>query len=428
MGWRAVSSARVRRLAAIASLVAIAGLAAAACDSNSLDPVSSSGAGTTGGGSGDLGAGDPGSGGVRFAASGEVLALTGYAFPPAKPDDPVFVDGWQVSFTHLLTTIDKVTLYDNPDISPGDPSRVGDAVVQLSGPWAVELAAADPSYLPGKGGPGEVAVPFASVKIGNDGSPLATDGTRYAFGFDLVTASASAKMVNVSGDATADYAEMVSNGCTVLYVGVATFKGDKTSSTCYPPDRQGWPDQVAFRLCFKSPTTYLNCQNPDNDPAKPFDGEEHQRGIALKDGSSVIAQVTVHTDHPFWDSVIHDSPAHFDQFAARVAGAATAPGADAGTLPMVTLESTKGVDYTAITDAAGKALQWRYCVEPPTDAHAKLSGAMSFDPQSVPHAVSSNPSTGLRDYYDFATYDQSTQGHLNSDGLCFVRRNYPSPP
>jgi hypothetical protein len=138
--------------------------------------------------------------------------------------------------------------------------------------------------------------------------------------------------------------------------------------------------------------------------------------------------VTVHTDHPFWDSVIHDSPAHFDQFAARVAGAATAPGADAGTLPMVTLESTKGVDYTAITDAAGKALQWRYCVEPPTDAHAKLSGAMSFDPQSVPHAVSSNPSTGLRDYYDFATYDQSTQGHLNSDGLCFVRRNYPSPP
>ena len=34
----------------------------------------------------------------------------------------------------------------------------------------------------------------------------------------------------------------------------------------------------------------------------------------------------------------------------------------------------------------------------------------------------------LRDYRDFMTYDQSTQGHLNSDGLCFVKRNYPSPP
>ena len=54
-------------------------------------------------------------------------------------------------------------------------------------------------------------------------------------------------------------------------------------------------------------------------------------------------------------------------------------------------------------------------------------GAMAFDPQSVPHATGSNACTGLRDYYDFATYNQSTQGHLNSDGLCYVARHYPSP-
>ena len=53
---------------------------------------------------------------------------------------------------------------------------------------------------------------------------------------------------------------------------------------------------------------------------------------------------------------------------------------------------------------------------------------MSFDPNGVPPATNDDPSTGLRDYYDFATYDQSTQGHLNSDGLCYVKRNYPSPP
>jgi hypothetical protein len=43
---------------------------------------------------------------------------------------------------------------------------------------------------------------------------------------------------------------------------------------------------------------------------------------------------------------------------------------------------------------------------------------MAFDAQSV---------SGLADYDDFATYDQSTQGHLNSDGLCYVDRHYPSP-
>jgi hypothetical protein len=405
----------------LAGLTLSSTVVSAGCSSNDTSPVTPDG-GRTGGGAGDLGAGDPGPGGVRFAASGEVLALTGYSFPPASPNSAAFVDGWDVKFTHLLTTVDKVTLYQNPDTSPGDPSQAGAVVVQLNGPWAIDLAKSDPGYLPGKGAPGELAVPFASAKVGNDGNALKTDGSRYAFGFDIVAAAATAKMVNVSGDAATDYAEMVKDGCAVLYVGTATFKGDKTSPTCYPADRKSWPDIVNFRLCFKSPTSYVNCQNPDNDPAKPFDGEEHQRGLALKDGSSIIAQVTLHTDHPFWDTVIHDAPAHFDQFAARVVGQ------PAGATPTVTLESTKGVDYTAVTDAKGAALQWRYCIEPGTDVHAKFTGAMSFDPQSVPHANGNDPATGLRDYYDFATYNQSTQGHLNSDGLCFVRRNYPSPP
>ena len=52
---------------------------------------------------------------------------------------------------------------------------------------------------------------------------------------------------------------------------------------------------------------------------------------------------------------------------------------------------------------------------------------MAFDPQSVPHTSTSDGCAGLRDYSDFATYNQSTQGHLNSDGLCYVARHYPSP-
>ena len=33
-----------------------------------------------------------------------------------------------------------------------------------------------------------------------------------------------------------------------------------------------------------------------------------------------------------------------------------------------------------------------------------------------------------RDYYDYIRYSQSTQGHLNSQGLCYIDRQFPSPP
>jgi len=389
---------------------------------------------------------DPGGGGALFAASGEVLALTGYPFPPVNAGDPVFVDGWDVHFTRLLVTVDNITVSANPDLSKGDQSQTGAVVAEVKGPWAIDLSHGDPGYLPGKGGPGEEAVPIAALKGQNlvSGTPgFATDGTRYAFGFDLIAAAACSpdgrQTLNVNIDAAgqADYQEMIQNGCAVLYVGTATFKGGTVAgyTDCNNDDAgvyQTWPQTVNFRLCFKSPTTYVNCQNPDNDPAKAFPNEEHQRGIAFKSSQSVIGQVTVHTDHPFWDSVLHDSPAHFDQFAGRLAGQNGGSVSDGGVsesgVPTATVELTKGVDYTAYTDAMGHKLNWRYCIAPPTDVHPQFKGPMAFDPQSVPHCTGGNLATGLCDYYDYTTYNQSTQGHLNSNGLCFVKRNYPSPP
>jgi hypothetical protein len=367
---------------------------------------------------------DPGPGNIWFAASGEVLALSGYAFPPASADDATFVDGWDVRFTHLLATFDKIQLSENPDHDIGSQLATGKLVAEASGPWAVDLNYADSSYLAGKAGAGEQAVPIAALNAQNrnGGGSFATDGTRYAFGFDVIAATDQAQNVNLNSDALADYQDMVGSGCAVLYVGVATFKGDPKVEGCVTDETKTFPRVVNFHLCFKSPTTYINCQNPDNDPAGAIsDAEEHQRGIALLSNSSVMGQVTMHTDHPFWDSVLHDSPAHFDQYAARAVDTGDGSGA------RVTLEDTAGVDYTAYTDTRGKALSWRYCIDPPTDVHPKFTGAMSFDPHGVPTAPGSNAAKGLRDYSDFATYNQSTQGHLNSDGLCYVQRNYPSP-
>ena len=257
---------------------------------------------------------DPGGGGILFAASGEVLALTGYPFPPVTDGDPAFVDGWDVKFTRLLVTVDKIKLAENPDLNPGDESQTGMTVAEVDGPWAIDLSHADPSYLPGKGGGGEEAVPIAMLKSQNlnGNQPFATDGSRYAFGFDLIAATTTTShgraTMNVNLDAAglSDYANMITNGCAVYYVGTATFKGDQGPiPTCNAdPEYATWPKTITFNLCFKSPTSYVNCQNPDNDPATPLANEEHERGIAFLANESVIGQVTVHTDHPFWDSVL----------------------------------------------------------------------------------------------------------------------------
>jgi hypothetical protein len=423
----------IARGAASAACAALVGCSSQGSTSSSGAIVEKWGAGCTPSAAGlcSFPAPAPGSGGILFSASGEVLALTGYPFPPVNAGDPAFVDGWAVSFTRLLVTVDDIKLSSNPDLSPGDQSQTGPLLAEVQGPWAIDLAHGDPSYLIGKGGAGEEAVPIAYLPAS---SSFATDGTRYAFGFDLVAATTqtadgrSTMNVNLDTPGLADYQEMVADGCTVLYVGVATFNGGTLTGyeNCNSdPVYASWPKVVRFRLCFQSPTTYVNCQNPDNDPAMAFDGEEHERGIAFKSGEYVIGQVTVHTDHPFWDSVLHDSPAHFDQFAARVAGQDA--GAD-GSPPTVTVDMTRGVDYTAYTDALGNRLDWRYCIAPDTSVHAQLTGAMAFDPEAVPACPSGDPATGLCDYHDFTTYNQSTQGHLNSDGLCFIRRTYPSPP
>src|ERR1041384_3064218 len=109
---------------------------------------------------------DNGPGGkIQFTASGEVLALGGYAFPPATADDPAFVDGWEVRFSKFLTTIDHITLSENPatsHTSPTDQAKTGNVVAKLDGPWAIDLHKGGP--LEGKGGSDEQAYPIATLE------------------------------------------------------------------------------------------------------------------------------------------------------------------------------------------------------------------------------------------------------------------------
>ena len=163
----------MRRLSMIGG-GALAGMLALGACGSSKAPATGGGGSTGSGGAGGVAGGgtdggvalkpftkpvDPGNGGIVFAASGEVLALSGYAFPPANAGDPAFVDGWDVQFTRLLVTVDKIKLSSNPDYSPDQGTLSASSLVaEVDGPWAVDLAhVATPTTCRGKGGPGEAA-------------------------------------------------------------------------------------------------------------------------------------------------------------------------------------------------------------------------------------------------------------------------------
>jgi hypothetical protein len=391
---------------------------------------------------------------LLLTASGEALATQGYTFP-----DPngTFADGWQITFTHYIATFDKVSLWSNPDMVPTDQSQHGPLLAELDGPWAVDMHLDGVSfpYVDGKE-MGARAIAFAILanenKNGNASFP--TDGTRLAVGFSVVEPTRNALNVNLDADGLDAYSTMLQGGCTVYYRGTATWVGNTNGGRCVAPSADGGvgidagngsgneaefgriPTTVNFDLCFKPAdpgtlqpgapeTSFINCDNQDNDPAPGLNGEPHPRGIAFKSNTYAVGEVTFHTDHPFWESTKHDTPAHFDQFAAQLVGVSTDGGA-----PTVHFEDTIGLDYTAFTDKQGSPLPWRICDPSYMNPNGgSRAGQMRFDPVQVAHCTGGDRSTGLCDYHDFSKYNQSTQGHWNgADGLCYVQRHYPSPP
>lgn len=355
---------------------------------------------------------DPGAGGFLITTSGEVLALGGYAFPPATADDPAFVDGWDMKFTRFIVTFDHVQLSNNPDKVPTDQSQTDAAVAHVDGPWAVDLHKGGP--LTGKGGSDEQAVAVAAIAKMDNGQAFDAQ-SKYAFSFQSVPATLGAYNVNLDADDLAVYATMQQKGYTTWIEGDATWKGANCKSTDSSYDFSVLPTSVHFALGLAIPTHYLNCQNPDLN-GTPFAGEEHPRGVSVLASASSIAQVTFHTDHSFWESFVHDSPAHFDPMALaahEVNGVMT-----------VTADDFVGQAFQPFVDSKGTPIPWRWCVDgytPPNQA------PMSFDTQGIPVSKNGDPTTTIRDFADYTNYNTSTQGHLNSDGLCFVARQYPSP-
>jgi hypothetical protein len=400
---------------------------------------------------------DPGGGGFVVTISGEVNALSSYPFPPFDPSQTWMVDGWNWRIDKYIVVIDHVVLWADPNLSATNQSLHGGQVAHADGPFVVDLHKGGP--LAGVGGGGEEALALTTLANQNDNGGASFDPTvTYGFGFSTVQAPADYSAINVNLDETeaADYAYMAEGGFSVLYEGTATWAGNQTGTasgfngTCTqtttnaPPVNEGddggagdggvagggydfskLPQTMTFKLGFSTPTNYVNCVNY----TVSVETNTTVRGVQTSPSQSVIAQVTVHMDHPFWESFAENSPVHWDQIAAQYIGVDN---------PEAQMKDLVGVPFDPFTDKLGNVMPWRSCA--PASLYTPPSnGAMSFSTLDVPQnpkgvctgvtGVDSSKDNcpAIRDYYDYIRYTQSTQGHLNSQGLCYIDRQFPAP-
>lgn len=370
---------------------------------------SSGGAVNTGGQSGGGSGADftppaePGKGGFWVTVSGEDLATLGYDWTPASEaegDPPAFVDGWALSFEHVIVTIDKLRINADPDKDQGNPQDLGSLVASAEGPWAVD-ATIGGDVVGKSGSADEKTVPIAAFAAQANGQPFDPE-SRYAFSYDLVSASANAKLVNLDAEGVALYAQAKSQGWSMIFAGTATYKGpEPVAGSVFAKI----PTEVKFTLGMKNSSSYINCRNTDLDAV----GEEFPRGIQANPNRSTTVQITMHTDHGFWDTLnIEGTPLHFDPIAANAStyGEPSLPGA-------VTLEDLIDVDVTGFTTKDGDPLPWRSLVPD----YTAPNGQMKYDPNGTSF-------TKANSFAAYLGYSASSGGHLNADGECEVKNNF----
>jgi hypothetical protein len=346
---------------------------------------------------------EPGKGGFWVTVSGEDLATLGYDWTSsseANGDPPAFVDGWALSFEHVIVTVDKLRVNADPDKDEGDPQAVGGLVASADGPWAVD-ATIGGDVVGKSGSRDEKTVPIAAFATQANGAPF-DPATRYAFSYDLVSASADAKLVNLDAEGKALYTQAKSKGWSMIFRGTASYKG--------PEPKAGSvfakiPTEIKFTLGMKNPSSYINCRNTDLDAV----GGEFPRGIQANATRSTTVQITIHTDHGFWDTLnIEGTPLHFDPIAANATGYGepSMPGT-------VTLEDLVNVDVTGFTTLSGEPLPWRSLVAD----YTAPNGQMKYDANGTSFIKANS-------FAAYLGYSASSGGHMNADGECEVRNNF----
>lgn len=345
---------------------------------------------------------DPGKG-FWVTVSGEDLAVAGYDWTAqslASGDPPAFVDGWAIDFEHVIVTVGKIRVNADPDKDPANPKDVGALVASAEGPFAVDVTLG--GDVTGKSGePDERTVPIAAFPTKADGSDF--DPTaRYAFGYDFVAASASAKIVNLDAEGLALYERAKAEGWSMIYAGTATYKGPAPEvDTAFAK----LPKQVKFTLGFKNPSSYENCQNTDLQQV----GGEFPRGVQSIAGASTTVQITLHTDHTFWNKLnVEGTPLHFDPIAAQ----ASTYG-DPESTGEVDSADLVDVDVTGFKTKAGDPLPARSLVPD----YAAPGGQLKFDANGTRFSRANS-------FASYLAYAAASGGHMNANGECEITNHF----
>ena len=327
---------------------------------------------------------------IQVSVSSESLGQQGFDYnaTPAM-GDLVFVDGWELRFTRILVTVKNVRLNER-GASVTDPASVGAAVATNPRAYAINAHRAGP--LTGASGGGETAIPLFVFTAADSGASLDT-ATRYALSYDVVAASMAATNVNLDAADLGAYRSMISRGWTLLIEGDATYRGVAPSAgTVF----EGYPTAVHFSFGFGAPARYLNCRNPDN-------GGEDTPGVQPSAVGRARAQLTFHMDHAFWEALNReDPPLHFDQFASRAQSS--------GGSFSVALDDLVGVIPTNLRDRMNR---------PVPDRGTQTMGYTARNPAAL--SFDTGGASGVSDLRDFVAFSARASGHLNADGLCFVR-------
>ncbi len=358
----------------------------------------------------------PNSVGVTF--SGETLGISGLPFEPVSPGDPYFVDGWNVAFSEYIFVVANVRLNPDPLKDQTWQDMGSPPVATQAGPYVMDAHHA--SGFVGKDGVEPASGLFIWTAQDN-GQPFDTS-VRYAFSYDEVKAQLPAFNVNLTATELPDYDLMVKNGWDKFIRGTATYVGTGMYSDSKDPDAGAaaqalfakLPTTVNFAFGWNDATSMLNCVNYDWTNSEDNLAD---RGIETTPDGTTIAQITMHTDHVFWDKLRQEGAnLRFDPIAAY------AP-LDGGTLFLN--DSPQKIEAT-FSDGTKLPDRAPFQTNPSPNA-GPVGGDGTGDGTQV--ILNVNGTTGLTDAMNvFMAFSAQSQSHLNAQGLCYIIGQHPSDP
>ena len=172
-----------------------------------------------------------------------------------------------------------------------------------------------------------------------------------------------------------------------------------------------------FAFGWNDSTQMLNCVNYDWTDCEACLTD---RGVQTNPDETYLAQITLHTDHVFWDELRHEGAnLRFDPIAAY------AP-LDGGTFFINDSPQT-----IATTFSNGDRLPDRAPYQPNSSPNATPVDQYTSDGtgDGLQVILNVNATTGLPNQMtDFMIFSAQSQSHLNAQGLCYIDGQHANDP